>query len=401
MNPSELRSTLALCGIFALRMLGLFLILPIFTLYAKNLTHGDNATLVGFTIGVYGMVQACLHIPLGILSDHYGRKRVVACGLVLFVVGALVAASHDDFYWILAGRAIQGAGAISAVVGAWVADLTREEVRARAMALIGASIALSFAVSLVAASPLYAALGMSGMFTLMGVLGGLALLVTLFFLPSVPLLQTPQPNGTQTHWDRFMKVLKDPKLVQLNLGVLVLHASQVAMFIVLPRLMQADGLQVSEHWKMYLSALIISIILMAPMLIRAEKKKQLPILLKAAVIFLLIAQVVFMGLIEINSTNIYLLGLGLVVFFTGFNILESLIPSLISKMSGDNRGAGLGIYNTAMSIGLFLGGFMGGWISGNLGFQAVFLVSLGLLLSWLVAIFKTTNVTNAEKVIAI
>ena len=397
MNPSELRSSIALACVFALRMLGLFLIIPIFSLHAKNLPNGDNATLVGLTIGIYAMVQAVLHIPLGILSDRYGRKTIVALGLSLFIIGALVAASHDDLYWILAGRAIQGAGAISAAISAWVADSTREEVRTRAMAIIGGSIALSFALSVIIATPLYDILGMSGIFVMMACLGLSALMVTIRLVPSVPILKTPQPEGTENDWDRFLKVLKNPQLVKLNLGVLLIHATQVAMFMAIPRMMLADGLALPVHWKMYITVLILSLVVMAPMLMQAEKKNQLALLLKAGAFFVVLAQLIFFGIIGLDNLNLYVLGFGLVIFFTGFNILESLIPSLISVIAGDNRGAGLGIYNTSMSIGLFLGGIMGGWIFGQLGIQAIFMIGLGLMLAWWLLIFNMTGLVRKAK----
>jgi predicted MFS family arabinose efflux permease len=378
-------------------MLGLFLIIPIFSLHAKNLPNGDNATLVGLTIGIYAMVQALLHIPLGILSDRYGRKTIVAFGLSLFIIGALVAASHDDLYWILAGRAIQGAGAISAAISAWVADSTREEVRTRAMAIIGGSIALSFALSVIIATPLYDILGMSGIFVMMACLGLSALMVTIRLVPSVPILKTPQPEGTENDWDRFLKVLKNPQLVKLNLGVLLIHATQVAMFMAIPRMMLADGLALPAHWKMYITVLILSLLVMAPMLMQAEKKNQLALLLKAGAFFVVLAQLIFFGIIGLDNLNLYVLGFGLVIFFTGFNILESLIPSLISVIAGDNRGAGLGIYNTSMSIGLFLGGIMGGWIFGQLGIQAIFMIGLGLMLAWWLLIFNMTGLVRKAK----
>lgn len=397
MNSSELKSSIALASVFALRMLGLFLIIPIFSLHARNLPNGDNAALVGLTIGIYAMVQALLHIPLGMLSDRYGRKTVVAFGLSLFIIGALVAASHDDLYWILAGRAIQGAGAISAAISAWVADATREEVRTRAMAIIGGSIALSFALSVIIATPLYELLGMSGIFIMMASLGLIALIVTVLVVPSAPMLKIQQPEGTQNNWDRFLKVLRNPQLVKLNLGVLLIHATQVAMFIAIPRMMLADGLELPSHWKMYITVLILSLVVMVPMLMRAEKKNQLALLLKAGAFFMVFAQLIFFGIIGSENLNLYVLGFGLVIFFTGFNILESLIPSLISVIAGDNRGAGLGIYNTSMSIGLFLGGILGSWIFGQLGMQAIFTIGLGLMLIWWLLIFNMTGLVRKAK----
>jgi MFS family permease len=270
MNPSELRASLALSSIFALRMLGLFLILPIFSLHAKGLPDGDNATLVGLTMGIYGMVQAFFHIPLGLLSDRYGRRVIVAFGLSLFIIGALIAASHDDLWWIMFGRAIQGAGAISAAISAWVADLTREEVRTRAMALIGGSIAISFALSVVIATPLYHALGMPGIFWMMAILGCISLWVALQFVPTASMPVLSAPNGVRGHLNQLKKVFQNPELVRLNIGVLVLHTSQVALFLVIPRLLDEVGLPIADHWLVYLSVLVASLIIMMPMMMQPE-----------------------------------------------------------------------------------------------------------------------------------
>ena len=384
MNSSELSSSLSLSGIFALRMLGLFLILPIFSLYAHGLPNGDNAALVGLTIGMYGMVQAFFHIPLGILSDKLGRRMVVIGGLSLFVIGALIAASHDDLYWILAGRAIQGAGAISAAITAWVADLTREEVRTRAMALIGGSIAISFAISIVIAAPLYNFIGMRGIFLMMALFGVMAIFVAWKVVPHAPLSFAPQPQGTTSHTSRFLKVLKDPQLFRLNIGVLILHASQVALFLVVPKMLVANSLPLESHWKVYLSVLVASIIVMAPMLIKAEKMNRLAILVKIAIIFMLMADTYFGVIIFGNFQNIWTVSFGLLLYFVGFNLLESLQPSLVSRISGDNRGAGLGVYNTTMSLGLFLGGIVGGLVDAHFGPLAVFEMGAVLLLVWLI-----------------
>ncbi len=397
MNPSELRSSLSLSGIFALRMLGLFLILPIFSLHAHSLPNGDNAILVGLTIGIYGMVQAFFHIPLGILSDRVGRRAVVIGGLSLFVIGAVIAASHDDLYWIMAGRAIQGAGAISAAITAWVADLTREEIRTRAMALIGGSIAISFGISIVIAAPLYQSLGMSGIFWMMAFLGLIAILVAWKVVPNAPISFAPQPIGTTSHLSRFMKVLKDPELFRLNIGVLILHASQVALFLAIPNMLVSNDLATESHWIIYLSVLVASILVMAPMLMRAEKKNRLAFLLKISVVFMLVAQTYFGVIIFGNYQNIWTISFGLFLFFIGFNLLESLQPSLVSRFAGDNRGAGLGVYNTTMSIGLFMGGILGGAVYGYFGSLAIFELDAVLLLVWLIIVARMSELPPIEK----
>ena len=401
MNPSELRASLALSSIFALRMLGLFLILPIFSLHAKGLPDGDNATLVGLTMGIYGMVQAFFHIPLGLLSDRYGRRVIVAFGLSLFIIGALIAASHDDLWWIMFGRAIQGAGAISAAISAWVADLTREEVRTRAMALIGGSIAISFALSVVIATPLYHALGMPGIFWMMAILGCISLWVALQFVPTASAPVLSAPNGVSGHLNQLKKVFQNPELVRLNIGVLILHTSQVALFLVIPRLLDEVGLPIADHWLVYLSVLVASLIIMMPMMMQAERKNRLALLVKVSIALMCCAQLYFAVVLIGQWSSILNLCVGLLIFFIGFNLLEALQPSLVSRYAGENRGAGLGIYNTTMSIGLFLGGILGGWLYGSWGPNSIFYVDIGLLIGWLIIALGMTELpkkTNSLKI---
>ena len=401
MNPSELRASLALSSIFALRMLGLFLILPIFSLHAKGLPDGDNATLVGLTMGIYGMVQAFFHIPLGLLSDRYGRRVIVAFGLSLFIIGALIAASHDDLWWIMFGRAIQGAGAISAAISAWVADLTREEVRTRAMALIGGSIAISFALSVVIATPLYHALGMPGIFWMMAILGCISLWVALQFVPTASMPVLSATNGVRGHLNQLKKVFQNPELVRLNIGVLVLHTSQVALFLVIPRLLDEVGLPIADHWLVYLSVLVASLIIMMPMMMQAERKNRLALLVKVSIGLMCCAQLYFAVVLIGQWSSILNLCVGLLIFFIGFNLLEALQPSLVSRYAGENRGAGLGIYNTTMSIGLFLGGILGGWLYGSWGPNSIFYVDIGLLMGWLIIALGMTELpkkTNSLKI---
>ena len=401
MNPSELRASLALSSIFALRMLGLFLILPIFSLHAKGLPDGDNATLVGLTMGIYGMVQAFFHIPLGLLSDRYGRRVIVAFGLSLFIIGALIAASHDDLWWIMFGRAIQGAGAISAAISAWVADLTREEVRTRAMALIGGSIAISFALSVVIATPLYHALGMPGIFWMMAILGCISLWVALQFVPTASMPVLSAPNGVRGHLNQLKKVFQNPELVRLNIGVLVLHTSQVALFLVIPRLLDEVGLPIADHWLVYLSVLVASLIIMMPMMMQAERKNRLALLVKVSIGLMCCSQLYFAVVLIGQWSSILNLCVGLLIFFIGFNLLEALQPSLVSRYAGENRGAGLGIYNTTMSIGLFLGGILGGWLYGSWGPNSIFYVDIGLLMGWLIIALGMTELpkkTNSLKI---
>lgn len=372
MEKTELRASLALAGIFALRMLGLFLILPVFSMHAKGLSGGDQALLVGLALGIYGFVQACLHIPLGMLSDRYGRRPVVVIGLALFVIGALIAASHDDLLWITVGRAIQGAGAVSAVVTAWLADLTKEETRTRAMAMVGGSIALTFAISLVLASPLHESVGLTGMFYLMAVLGVGAILLALFVVPQ-------QEKSATPFTAKFSEVFFNQDLLRLNAGVLILHAAQIALFLTLPRLLVKADLALASHWQLYLPAVLISFACMAPIIMMSEKRKRM----KPAFIFGIVAMMLAQLLIA-SVDGLSALAFGVLVYFIGFNILEAMQPSLVSRWASHAKGTALGIYNTTQSIGLFLGGLGGGWLLQWGGESAVFYACASLIFAWLI-----------------
>ena len=372
MNSSELRSTLALAGIFGLRMLGLFLLLPVFSIHARGLPGGEHALWVGLTLGIFNIVQACFYIPLGRLSDRIGRKPVVLWGLSLFIAGALICAAQDDLLWIAIGRGVMGAGAVSAAISAWVADLTREQVRTRAMALVGGSIALSFALSLVIAAPIYRVISLSGIFVVLAVLGVLAMFVTYYVLPTTK----PEAKVQQaTLKDVFFR----PELMRLNAGVFVLHATQVAMFLVVPRLLEQAGLPLASHWQVYLPVVLLSFVLMAPVLIFGEKKQQLRSVLLLAIGLLLVAEFVFT-----KATSVIWIAAALLIYFVGFNLLEALQPSLVSRFAKESKGTALGVYNTTQSIGLFTGAVIGGWLMDSHGYLSVFAMGAVLLLCWLI-----------------
>ena len=372
MNPSELRSALALAGIFGLRMLGLFLLLPVFSIHAKDLPGGDQAFLIGLALGIFNIVQACFHIPLGRLSDRIGRKTVVLWGLSLFVAGALICAAKDDLLWISIGRGVMGAGAISAAVSAWVADLTREQVRSQAMALVGASISLSFAVSLVVAAPLYRMISLSGMFLVLAILGAVAMVVAYFVLPN----NRPEIHAQQ---ESLKVVFLRPELMRLNIGVFVLNATQVAMFLVVPRLLEQAGFPLSAHWQIYLSVVLLSFIFMVPLLIYGEKKQRIRLVLLIAIILLVIAEIIFS-----QASSVMLIAAALLIYFIGFNLLEALQPSLVTRYAKESKGTALGVYNTTQSIGLFTGAVMGGWLMDSHGDLSVFVMGAAMLLCWLI-----------------
>ncbi|MDE2440145.1 MAG: MFS transporter [Betaproteobacteria bacterium] len=381
MSPEERRAGASLASIFALRMLGLFLILPVFSVYAKTLPGGDNLALVGFALGAYGLTQAFFQIPYGIASDIFGRKLVIVVGLLVFALGSFVAAWAPDMTWIIVGRVLQGMGAISAAVTALAADLTREEHRTKVMAMIGSSIGLVFALSLVGAPILYGWIGMSGLFILTGML---ALSAIVLLLKAVP--PAPPPQGHEKL--PLRRVIFDADLFRLNLGIFTLHMVQMAMFVVLPHaLVDHGGLAAASHWKVYLPAVLASFAIMVPAIIAAERKDKMRPIFIAAVSLLFVVQ---LGLFVLHE-NLWVLALWLLLFFVAFNVLEATLPSLVSRTAPPAaKGAALGVYNTTQAVGLFIGGALGGYIAQHFGDNAVFAACSGVVLVWL-AVANTMN----------
>jgi predicted MFS family arabinose efflux permease len=265
-----------------------------------------------------------------------------------------------------------GAGAVSAAISAWVADLTREQVRTRAMALVGGSIALSFALSLVIAAPIYRAISLSGIFIVLAVLGVIAMFVAYYILPT----SNPEAKVQQAS---LKEVFFRPELMRLNLGVFVLHATQVAMFLVVPRLLVQAGLPLSSHWEIYLPVVLLSFVFMAPAIIYGEKRQKLRTVLLVAIVLLLIAETVFT-----QATSVMSIATALLIYFVGFNLLEALQPSLVSRFAKESKGTALGVYNTTQSIGLFSGAAIGGYLMDSHGDLSVFVMGLGLLICWLI-----------------
>ncbi|MFZ1445202.1 MAG: MFS transporter [Candidatus Dechloromonas phosphoritropha] len=374
MSPQERRAGVSLAAIFGLRMLGLFLILPVFSVYAKTLPGGDNLALVGFALGAYGLTQTIFQIPYGIASDLWGRKRVIVIGLLIFAFGSFVAARAPDMHWIIVGRVLQGAGAISAAVTALAADLTREEHRTKVMAMIGSAIGFVFALSLVGAPILYGWIGMGGLFVLTGVLALLAIVLLLRAVPPAP----PRHGHEKLP---LRRVLLDVNLFRLNVGIFVLHMAQMAMFVVLPRaLVDHGGLAPQEHWKVYLPAVLASFVIMVPAIIVAERRDKMAPVFRGAIALLVFVQ---LGLLFFGE-GLWTLALWLMLFFVAFNVLEASLPSLVSRTApAAAKGAALGVYNTTQALGLFVGGAAGGYIAQNFGDNAVFAACAGVALLWL------------------
>lgn len=379
MSPLELRASFSLASIYGLRMLGMFLILPVFALYAEDLPGGHDHTLIGLALGAYGLTQALLQLPFGMASDHLGRKRVIYFGLALFALGSFIAAMAHDINMIIVGRVIQGAGAINAAVTALLADLTREEHRTKAMAMIGGTIGVTFALSLVLGPALYHLISIPGIFAMTGVLALLALLVVKFFVPD--------PRVSRFHSDaeaapaKLWGVLRNSELRRLNFGIFALHAAQMAMFVVVPfALRETGGLDANHHWQVYLPILIVSFVIMLPAIIYGEKKAKMKQVFVGAILLMLISEIAFARVITHFEGIVVVLAL----YFVAFNILEASLPSLVSKIAPTGaKGTAMGVYNTFQSLGLFVGGVLGGVVSHRFGAAAVFEVSAVLMAIWL------------------
>lgn len=391
MSRTEIRASAALASIFALRMFGLFLILPVFSVHAKTLPGGESAFLVGIAMGIYGLTQAFGQIPYGVASDKYGRKRVIVIGLILFAAGAFIAAVGSNIWWVIIGRAMQGAGAISAAVTAFVADSTRDEHRTKAMAMVGGSIGITFALSLIIAPVLYQWIGMDGIFIFTGGLAILAILVVIYVVPAAPVIHAKRVA--------FGEILKNRELMRLNYGVFALHLMQVAIFVVIPpALVQYLNLPVAEHWKVYLPVVLASFVIMLPPIFIGEKRGKLKQVFVGAIVLLLLVQIGLWAFLSHPTAHWMFLVLLLLGFFIAFNIMEASQPSLVSRIAPpDAKGAALGVYNTLQSLGLAFGGILGGKIAEKFGPSWVFVLGVFLTLVWLIIAFNMQNLPRRSQ----
>jgi len=376
LNPFEKRTAMSLALVFSLRMLGLFMIMPVFAIYGQHLT-GYSPLWVGFAIGAYGLTQALLQIPAGWLSDKWGRRPVIYAGLLLFALGSLVAAFSDSIYGVTLGRALQGTGAIASAILALAADVTREQQRSKAMGMIGVSIGLAFALSMVAGPVLAPFIGLQGLFliTAAGALVGIAIVRFL-----VPNTSNKAPRGETIAIPSMIKTLvKQPQLLRLNLGIFVLHLSLTATFVTLPLQLQALHLAAPQHWKIYLPALLISFLLMIPMLIMASKKQ------RNKHFYLFSIALLALSLLALAYTQQSILGMffTIVLFFTAFNFLEASLPAFISMLApAGTKGTAMGIYSSHQFFGAFFGGILGGLSYKLMGSSGLFLCLAGLMVIW-------------------
>lgn len=371
----ERRAAISLALVFAFRMLGLFMLIPVFAIYGKDLI-GFSPLWIGLAIGAYGLTQAILQIPMGWMSDRIGRTPVMLLGLTLFAVGSVVAALADSVYGVTIGRILQGMGAISGAVLALAADVTREEQRPKVMAVIGATIGLSFAVSMIAGPAIAAAGGLSAIFwfTAALALAGIVIVLTI-----VPKTQHQAIDSEALARPGFIvELFRHAQLRLLNLGVLVLHLLLTAIFVVLPSQLQADGLAAPEHWQVYLPVFVAAFVLMVPLMILSMRRQQ------EKGYFLFAIGLLIVSLLLMISGGLWPSAIALLLFFTGFNYLEASMPALVSRIApAGQKGTAMGIYASLQFFGAFLGGVLGGIISGQFGAASVFALAGGIGLIWL------------------
>ncbi|MEZ5495681.1 MAG: MFS transporter [Gammaproteobacteria bacterium] len=371
LNSKEKKAAVSVAILISLRMYGLFLIMPVFSVYAKEMP-GTSPLLIGLALGIYGLTQALLQIPLGLASDFFGRKKVLTIGLLLFITGSIIAALADNIHLIILGRAIQGMGAIASTGMALIADVSRAEQRTKMMAMVGMSIGMAFILAFITGPILSAWFGLKGLFWITAILASLALIQLHLFI------EEPANKVRKSFSFKEMShSLKDLKLVSLDTGVFVIHAVMTAVFVVLPLiLVEKLDFPTAQHWKIYLPVLLVSILIFVPMIILHEKKKKYFTVISLALIGLAISQLMF----AVLAPAIFTISIILVFYFAFFNFLEASMPSLLSRIAGEKyRGAAMGAYSTSQ----FLGAFIGSWIAGGLmsgGYNSVFIVTALLIL---------------------
>lgn len=375
MNKTELRAVVSLAAVFAARLLGLFMVYPIFAQYARDLS-GANLRLIGLALGAYGLAQGVLQIPLGLLSDRIGRKKVIAGGLVVFGLGSVVAALSTSIEGVLLGRILQGAGAVGSSILALAADLTRDEVRTRAMAVIGVTIGFSFALAILIGPPIAAAVGLRGIFW---ITAGLAVAGVAVTLGAVPSPDHAVPRNLD--WPTFLRVLRDGELLRLDFAIFTLHAVLTSSFLVIPAILaQALHLDVASQWMFYLPVMAGAMALMVPLIIVAETRGRMKEVFVGSIVAILASLVMLVA----APSGAVATTVALVVFFTGFNAMEAMLPSLVTKFAPPTaKGAATGVYSTAQFLGIFFGGAGSGWLLQAQGPHGVFAFAIAMTLIWL------------------
>lgn len=380
MTSFEIKSTLGIAFIYMLRMLGLFIVLPIMSVYLSGLGDETSTFLIGLTFGIYGLTQAIFQIPFGILSDRFGRKRIIIVGLLIFFMGSIVVFLSKSLIMIAIGRALQGAGAISAVLLALLADLTTDNARTKSMAIIGASIGITFGISIILSPILNNYFGFQNIFLLIAILSIIAMAVVIFYIPSpVKFLKKEKINYP------VKKIIFDKIFLKLDYGIFALHASQIIMFMMIPLMLNELGYPIKYHWQIYLPVFVLSMLAIIPMVILSSKKNMLKSFFLLSVLTLIFVQYLFMNWSNSKQAIMVIL----LIYFVAFNFLEATLPSLISRLSPKNvKGLVLGAYNTSQSAGIFVGGVFGGFIASQFSDQAIFILSGILLTAWFILMIR-------------
>jgi MFS family permease len=381
MEKHELRAATSLAAVFSVRMLGLFMVYPVFAAFARHLS-GASAYKIGLALGIYGLSQGLLQMPFGLLSDRVGRKVMIVLGLLVFALGSAVAASSNTIEGMILGRFLQGAGAVGSVILALVADLTAEKNRTKAMALVGMSIGFSFLVAIVTGPAVAGWIGVAGIFWLMAALAFVGIAITLFVVPA------PQPPHVHPEAETIPGLvgatLRNRQLLRLDFGIFALHAMLTASFLVVPGLLRGTlSVGSRDQWYIYLPVLLVSIAVMVPAIIVAERHRRMKAVVIGAVAALAISQL----MLATGGDDAYVLVAALVVFFAGFNIMEASLPSLVTKTApAGSRGTATGIYSSSQFLGIFAGGVVGGWVHQAIGTAAVFFFAAAVAIVWLLVV---------------
>lgn len=386
LSKLEQKTAMSLALVFGLRMLGLFMIMPVFAIYGRDLV-GYSPLWVGIVIGAYGLTQAILQIPMGQLSDRIGRKPVIIGGLILFFIGSVIAGLADSVYGVALGRIIQGTGAVASAILALAADITREQQRSKVMAVIGMCIGLSFAFSLVAGPLLAQWFGLQGIFLITAALALIGIIVVHFVVPNST---TKAPTGdASTDSHKLKAMLRNPQLLRLDAGIFLLHLTLTAVFVSLPFELESAGLAGEHHWWLYFPALLLSFVLMVPMLIIAAKKKMNKQFFLSSIGLMALALCV-MGS---ASGSLALFGIAILLYFTAFNFLEASLPAMISMSApAGAKGSAMGVYSTSQFAGAFCGGILAGGLYNQLGAQGLFFAIAAVMGIWFIISLGLENV---------
>lgn len=378
LNPTEKRAAISLAGVFAFRMLGLFMLMPVLAVYGQSL-QDVSPLWIGLAIGAYGLTQAVLQIPMGWLSDKFGRKPIIIGGLLVFALGSVIAALADSIYWVTFGRALQGMGAIASALLALAADLSRDEQRPKVMAVIGMCIGMSFAIAMLLGPMIAASFGIAGIFWLTAVLAIVGIAIITFMVPNAV---NKAPKGdTIASFADIRRLVQNPQLLRLDLGVLLLHLTLTTIFVALPGQLIRDGLAADRHWQLYIPVFLLAFILMAPMMIvaiRKQKEKQTFLL---SIAMLVVSSAILYCFVD----SLWVIAGAMLVYFIAFNFLEATMPALVSRIAPANqKGSAMGVFSSGQFLGAFIGGALGGILAQNFAVDTIFAATAIIGVIWFV-----------------